>query len=91
MKSKITFPKGVSPAKDFNPCRRCQKRPSRDCGALNYDAWNGDFDCDAPEALEDAGGSCDNCLLTLCEQCADELAAERKRDGKSARERRLKT
>jgi hypothetical protein len=77
-------------AKGVPACRRCQKRPARDCGKLNFDPWNGDFDCDDPEALDDAGGSCDDCLLTYCEQCAAEVAAERKRDGKSARERRLK-
>ena len=50
---------------NVQPCPSCNLRPSMDCGFLFYDAYSGDYDCEAPED----GIDCDGCIYLRCDVC----------------------
>lgn len=51
------------------PCPVCHLRPSENCGFLEYDPYNGDYDCVAPEDDLD----CDGCKYLTCSECVGRI------------------
>lgn len=52
-------------------CPNCGEREAVPCQYIRYDPYNGDYDCDAPEASID---TCDNCKHIFCDECRKKKA-----------------
>ena len=48
---------------EIMPCPGCGVNPSVDCGYLDYNAWDGDYDCLDPD---NDGDPCDYCKHLYC-------------------------
>ena len=47
------------------PCPQCGKNEASNCGYLEYDEWNGDYDC----TNDEYEGECDGCPALICNSC----------------------
>jgi hypothetical protein len=52
----------------YRDCPKCGLNLALDCGFLERDEWNGDYDCSAPDIN---GEPCDDCHHVWCYQCQE--------------------